>query len=327
MESTKNLLARFWPTGGIIIIGFIFIIYIALGLVYLQQNSKQKGLTQQITQLSAVLGRPLASSEELQQKYDDITINLTSMTDSEAIAMLVSIAEQSGIDISNESGKLRIPSATFRQETIGGNTYRLMCFRNVTVQGSYDNIMAFISDLDSGATKETMVLKKIAVNKVEFTFTGVEGDRRAEFRSVASAVLYMMMDNGLFENIPHPMSSADGVATNFMGDNPDTPGIVEGFPDITTTAAEKFYSGNATPRGGYVLYNHDKISMADTTQYQTVNYFSTLTTQYYYTCEADGTIRQWDGPNVSRAMEYVSSEKTTVETKIIVDIDIYTKPQ
>jgi len=326
MESTKSLIARFWPTGAVIIIGFIVIIYIAIGLVYLQQNSKQKELNTQIVQLSTVLARPLASGEELQAKYDEVNSLLTPMTDSAAIAMLVSIAEQSGIDISNESGKLRIPSATFSQEKVGGNTYQLMCFKNVTVQGSYDNVMAFIPNLDSGATKETMVLKRIAINKVEFTFTGVEGDRRAEFRDVTSAVLNMMNANGLVK-IPHPMSSAQGVAINLMGDDPDTPGIFEGFPDITTTIVEKGYTGNATPRGGYVLYKHDKISTDDPTQYQTVSYFSTLTTKYYYTCEADGTVRQWDSSNVARAKEYVGSEESIMETKITVDIDIYSKPK
>ena len=326
MENTKTLITRFWPTGVLLIMGFIVIIYIALGLVYFQQNSKQKELDRQILQLDTVLARPLGSAEEVQQKYDEVNRLLAPMSDSDAIAMLVSIAEQSGIDISDESGKLRIPSAAFSQEKIGGNTYQLMCFRNVYVQGSYDNVMAFISNLDSGATKETMVLKRVSTSKVEFTFTGVEGDRRAEFRNVASAVLDMMNDNGLLK-IPNPMSSADGTATNLMGDNPDTPGMVEGFPDIITTAAEKGYSSNATPRGGYVLYMHDKISMDDTTRYQTVNYFSTFTTKYYYTCEADGTVRQWDGPNVSRAKEYVGSEKSTMETKILVDIDIYSKPK
>jgi hypothetical protein len=170
-----------------------------------------------------------------------------------------------------------------------------------------------------------MVLKKVVTSEVEVSFTGEEGSRRVEFRDVQSAVIDMMYNNALFE-IPNPMSFADGVATNFMGDDPATGGMVEGFPDITTTAAERGYSGNVTPRDGYVLYRHDKIS-TDTTQYTTVSYLTTLTTQYYYTCETNGTVRQWDGPDVETAAEYLDSEESEVETKAALDIDIYIKPQ
>lgn len=324
MENTKSFIARFWPTGTLFIIGFILIIYIAFGLVYLQQSPKQAQLDTQINQLKIILSRPPASGEEVQAAYDKATSNLTAKTDEDVIAKLVSIAEQSGIDVSDQSGKLRIPSAAYSQEKVGGNTYQLMSFKNMQVQGSYDNVMAFISNLESGAILDTLVVKRVSLNEVEFTFTGVEGDRRAEFRNVASAVLNMMTNNGL-SKIPNPMSVAGGLATNFMGDNPDTTPLLEGFPDIITTIAEKAYSGNGTPRGGYVLYKHDKISTTNTSQYQTVSYFSTLTTKYYYTCEADGTVRQWDGSNLVRAKEYVGSEESIMETRILVDVDIYSK--
>jgi hypothetical protein len=328
MENTKSLIARFWPTGTLFIIGFILIIYIAFGLVYFQQSPKQGELNTQINQLNIILSRPPTSGEAVQAEYDKVTGNLTPRAAIATIATLVSIAEQGGIDVSDESGKLHIPPAAFSQEKVGGNTYQLMSFKGILVQGAYENVMAFISNLESGTTPgtQTMVVKRVAFNKVEFTFTGVEGDRRAEFRNVASAVADMMNDNGL-SKITNPISSAGGVATNLMGDKPDTAGIAEGFPDITTTIAEKGYSGNATPRGGYVLYKHDKVSTGNATQYQTVDYFSTLTTKYYYTCEADGTVRQWDGQSLTRAKEYVGSEKSTMETKILVDVDIYSKPK
>jgi hypothetical protein len=92
---------------------------------------------------------------------------LTPMTDSAAIAMLVSIAEKSGIDITPEPGKFRIPAATFNTVEVGGNTYKVMSFKNIWVQGNYDNIIAFISDLDSGATMETMVLTLVTISEVD----------------------------------------------------------------------------------------------------------------------------------------------------------------
>jgi hypothetical protein len=326
MESVKNLIARFWPTGTLFVMGFILIVYIAVGLVYLQQSPRQAQLRKQMAQLSIILARPPTSSEQIQKEYDKVTSNLTPITDTDAIAKLVSIAEQSGIDVSVESGKLHIPPAVYGQEQVGGNTYQVMSFKNIQVQGAYDNIMAFISSLESGAIKPTMILKTVSLTKVEFTFTGIEEDRRAELRNVASAVRAMMNDNSLSQ-IPHPISFAGGTAANLMGDDPDTVGIVEGFPDITTTTVEKGYTGNATPRGGYVLYMHDKVSSTNPAQYQTVSYLSMLTTKYYYTCEADGTVRQWDGSNLAKAKEYVGSEESAIETRILVDVDIYSKPK
>ena len=184
--------------------------------------------------------------------------------------------------------------------------------------------MAFISALDSGTALETMVLRKVVFNQQLVLVGGEEGDRRAEFRNVASAVKAMMTDNGLSQ-IPNPMNSAGGIATNLMGDDPNTVGTAEGFPDTTTTAVQKGYTGNLTPRGGYVLYKHDKISADDSAQYETVNYLTTLTTKYYYTCEANGAVRQWDGSNIITAAEYLGIEQSKIELRANVDVDIYTK--
>jgi hypothetical protein len=143
--------------------------------------------------------------------------------------------------------------------------------------------------------------------------------RRTEMYNISLAVIAMMTDN--ITEIPNPISYAGGTATNYMGDDPDTEETVEGFPDITTTAAERDYTGTGTPRDGYVLYGHDKISTDNTTHFETVSYIHLLTTEYYYTCEADGTVRQFDGPDVATAIEYVD-----IETVATLDVDLYTKP-
>jgi len=326
MEVIKNLLTRFLPTGALFLIGFLLIIYVAIGFLYWQQGAQQRDLEKQITKLSLVVSRPVPSGEKLQAEYDNVTSALAPMTDSAAIAKLVGIAEESGIDIDSDSGMLRVPSAKFKQTEAGGGTYQVLSFSNIYVQGDYDNVMAFISDLDSGKTLKTMVLNRVVTSEVEVIFTGEEGDRRAEFRNVASAVMDMMADNKLWE-IPNPMNFAGGVAANLTGDDPDTEETIEGFPDITTSAIDKGYSGNATPRIGYVLYNHDKILTDNATQFETVSYITVLTTKYYYTCEADGTVRQFDGYNVVTATEYLGSAASKIDTVAFVDVDIYTKPE
>ncbi|MFC2056283.1 hypothetical protein ACFLTO_01790 [Chloroflexota bacterium] len=326
MEIIKSLIARFWRTGFLFIIGLIVIIYVALGFLYGQQGVKQREIEEQIAKLSPIIAKPLDGNKELQAKYAEVRDNLTPITNSAAIEMFVDIAEKSGIDIREESGNFRVPSATFGNVKVGASTYRLMSFSGIHVQGNHDNVMAFISDLDSGKTLENMVLNSIITTEVEVIFTGEEGDRRAEFRNVISAVEDMMIDNAL-STIPNPMSFANGIAANLTGDDPNTEETVEGFPDIATTAVEKGYSGNVTPRNGYVLYKHDKISSGNTSQFGTVSYFNTPTTKYYYTCEANGTVRQWDSPNVVVAGEYLSIKLSKPETKINVGVAIYTKPK
>ena len=326
MEAIKNLLTRLWPMGTLFLIGFILIIYIAFGFLYLQQGVHQKDFQKQIVKLGAVVAKPLPSSEELQTECDNVTEELAPMTDQAAIAKILGIAEKSGIDIDEDSGKFRVPQVRFSQVGVGGSTYQVLSFGNIRVQGDYDSVMAFISDLDSGETLKTMVLKKVDSSEVEVMFTGEEADRRTEFRSVIAAVLDMMEDNALSE-IPNPMNFAGGVAANLTGDDPDTEEVIEGFPDILTTAILKGYSGNATPRGGYVLYDHDKISTDNTTLFETVSYITVLTTKYYYTCEADGTVRQFDGPDVLTATEYLGSAESKMETVTTVSVDIYTKPE
>ena len=325
MDVVKNLITMLRRTGVLLFVGLLLIIYIAFGFVYWQQGGQQEELEEQITKLSLVLARPLPSVEKLQAEYEEVNTALAPMIDSEAIAMLVSIAEKSGIDVGPSAGKFRVPSVSPKEVKVGGGTYRVVSFGNIRVQGDYDSVMAFISDLDSGKTLPTMVLTGVTVSEVEITYSGEEKARRDEFRNVAAAVKEMMADANLYW-IPNPMNFAGGVATNRMGDNPDTEDTVEGFPDITTTAVEKGYTGIGSPRSGYVLYGHDAISTDNSTQFETVSYINMLTTNYYYTCENDGRVRQFDGADVRIAKEYPGSEKSKIEIVATVNVVIYTKP-
>ena len=180
MEVLRNLLIRFRHSGVLLFIGFVLIIYIAFGFVYWQQGLKQKDLEEQVAKISLIVAKPLADKEDLQAEYDDvnsalamedveISIDEDITMDTKAIAIIVGIAEKSGIDVAPDSDKLIVPSAAVREEKVGGGTYQVFSFKNVSVQGSYDNVMAFISDLDLGETPETktMVLKRVTINQTE----------------------------------------------------------------------------------------------------------------------------------------------------------------
>ncbi|MEE8412968.1 MAG: hypothetical protein V3R96_00285 [Dehalococcoidales bacterium] len=325
MKSIKSLAIRYRQTIFLFIVGLILIIYISLGFLYLQQGPQQRDYENKITTLSAIVANPLPSNEKLEADYAAVIQALAPITPSEAIEMLVSLAEENGLNIDKNTGKFRVPTASISKISLGENTYELISFGGIQAQGDYDNIMAFVSALDSGTRLETMVLTRVTTREVEVTVTGEEGNRREEFRRVISAVQNMMIDNGL-ATIPNPVSFRRGTATYYMGDNVSTTTTIEGFPDITTSAADKGYNGNNPPNKGYVLYRHDKISSSDTTQYETINYFTTSTTKNFYTCEADGTVRQWDGPNVTTAIEYLDSQGAKTELAISLDVKIYTSP-
>ncbi len=327
MEIIKTLIALIRRTGSLFIVGFILIAYILFGFAYLQQMSQQNQFIEQIAKLSAIIARKLPSDKELQADYAEVKQKLAPMTDSDTIALLVDIARKSGIDVDPGTNKFSVPPVTSSTVNMPGGTYQLLSLKSIHAQGDYDNIMAFISDLDSGKTLETMVLKRVYTMQIATTATGEDAVRRAEFSSLVSAVSAMMSDNNLLLHpIPHPISFSDGVAVNLMGDDPDTTEMAEGFPDITTTPARRGYTGSAIPRDGYVLYKHDKIPTANTTHFETISYISTLTTKYYYTCDDQGRVRQFDKADVAIAKEYFGLEESKVETVATIDVEIYTKP-
>ena len=176
---------------------------------------------------------------------------------------------------------------------------------------------------------DSSTVKTAGAECVNFVFKTVY--RFSKFRThVGSDGRYhqpLSFSSHLLKSLCYPMDFANGVAANLTGDDPDTEEILEGFPDIFTTTIDKGYSGNATPRGGYVLYNHAKILTDNTTRFETVSYITVLTTKYYYTCEADGTVRQFDGADADTATEYLGSEEFKIEVVVTVDVDIYTKPE
>jgi hypothetical protein len=325
MDVIQRLFTRFRNLGVLLIIGFILIVYIALGFVYFQQGAQQKEIQEKINQLNLIVNRPLVGGEELRAEYDAIQLVLAPITNFAAVEMLVNIAEDSGIDVDEDTRKLRITPAISKEEIRGGTTYQVLSFKNVSVQGDYESVVAFIAALDSDETPKTIVLTKIDIRQVKFVYTGEEGQRRAEFRTVQTAVAAMMEDNNLSE-IPGPIDFASGVASNLMGDNPDTEGVVEGFPDISTTIADKGYMGADSPRGGYVLYMHDRIDPVDNTRFRRVNYSTSLSTTYYYTCESSGVVRQFDGTDVFSTTEFIGAEESKMETLATIDLDIYTRP-
>ncbi|MFC2047074.1 hypothetical protein ACFLTK_02205, partial [Chloroflexota bacterium] len=329
----ESVIARIRRMGGLFLVGIIVIICLALGMLYIQQGGKQTELEAQITQISTVVSRPLPSTEKLENEYKEVNSALAPVAVPTALDIIVGIAEKSGIDVSLSTGTFNIPPPDFPvQQKIGEGDYQVLSINNIKVQGSYDNVMDFLSDLDSGKTLPTMVLNKASISQIEIPYFGIEEVRRSEYHMVSAAVTTMMIDNSMWE-IPEPLDLINGIAVKYMGDNPETTDTVEGFPDITTTAANKGWTGTedpddttTTPRDGYVLYMHAIINPDDTTTFFNVSYIGIPTTKYYYACERNGKVTQFDGPDVVTSTRYWSTEKVKLELVVSINVSIYTTP-
>lgn len=283
------MIARFRQSGLLLLIGFILILYISLGLVYWQQNTQQVNLEKQIAQISPTLARPLPGIQPILDELEKVNTYLAEVNDERtAIARLVGIAEKSGISV--EAGKLSIPSPGFSTVTVAGNTFQLISFRGVRVQGSDGNVTAFLTDLDSGKTHENLVLRRVAISYTEIPFTDVAKVEAAatELKNIQAAILSMMTDLRL--------SSLN----------------------ITRVAGNATANMSIFPGGVYVLYSNNLTGTV-------VNYVAVPKTKYYYTVAANGTVRQFSGPDIATAIEFPSGKGPRTETIAVIDVDIYTR--
>ena len=177
------LLARFRHSVALFLIGFFLIIYIALGFLYFQQGAQQKEFEEQIANVSLVVAKKLPDIKNLQEEYDKVNKFLAPITGSDALTTLVGIAQKSGINVNPESGKLSIPPPTVSEKKVGDGSYQVLSFKNISVQGDYNRVMAFISALDSGEELNTMVLTRITTKQVEVI---AEGEEETKIETVAT---------------------------------------------------------------------------------------------------------------------------------------------
>ena len=179
----NNLLARFRHSAALILIGFFLIIYIALGFLYFQQGAQQKGFEEQIANVSQVVAKPLPDIKKLQAEYDEVYDSLAPITGSDALTILVGIAQKSGINVDPDSGKLSIPPPTVSEKKVGDGSYQALSFKSISVRGDYNRVMAFISALDSGEKLNTMVLTRITTSQVEVV---IEGEEETKTETIAT---------------------------------------------------------------------------------------------------------------------------------------------
>ena len=109
-------------------------------------------------------------------------------------------------------------------------------------------------------------------------------------------------DGKYYDGLISHLKSCDLLPPKYHSMQESLPSMQEAIPFLTI---EDFgtsgLDGPTDPDGGtyavgdtagYLLYGHDRTG--DATAGPAVNYVSIKTAKYFYTCEADGTIHQWD---------------------------------
>ncbi len=152
------------------------------------------------------------------------------------------------------------------------------------------------------------VLAAVVIPNVgRFLGRGEEEARRTEFHNVSAVVMAMMTDNALTK-IPNPIKYTGAVS--------EAASDMTKFPDSTTTPANRgadaafLTAASATGRNGYVLNYHQLIidvdgdgtyDSGDGDAVKDINYVNMSSTKAYYTCEKDGTVRQWKSADTTDA--------------------------
>ena len=133
------------------------------------------------------------------------------------------------------------------------------------------------------------VLAAVVIPNVgRFIGRGEDEAQDTEFANVQSAVVSMMVDNGL-ATLPNAVLVAN--MTNDMSAFPDT--SVAGTDKLTDPDGGTY---TATDKDGYLLYQHDIIGDSVNAT-SLVNYTATRYTTYDYWVDSTGTVSQSTNPH------------------------------
>ena len=137
----------------------------------------------------------------------------------------------------------------------------------------------------------------IIPNVGQFIGAGETEARQTEYQTVQTSVHQMMVDNEI-SSIPNAVIWTDSAtgAENDMGAFPD-PTSIGGSADKLNDPDGTAYTAVDDP--GFLLQDHDKTGGG--VAGPSVDYVAMGTSAYFYTCEIDGTVRQWLSTDSSTA--------------------------
>jgi hypothetical protein len=161
----NDIVASLRRIGALFLLGFLGVICLALGIVYLQQTMRQKELSEQIAKLNTTLNQPMPGIEKLKTDYEEVLALVPLADPVVVLEKIVDVARSSGIDVAPESKKFSVPAQNTVQDVkVGDITYQVISFQNIRAEGDYENVMNFVSNLESGKTLGTAVVRAVNIN-------------------------------------------------------------------------------------------------------------------------------------------------------------------
>jgi hypothetical protein len=165
-QSMKNKLKIFASIP--IVVGIFLLIYASLGIVYFNRHDKSHELTSQIALKQAVLRKPAPDIKQLNSQLSDAKAELATITTSlpypgqgiEICYILVDLGRTWNVEISNIEA---YPALT----PTDGASGPILPY-SLTIQGSQNDALSFISDLIQGRELlQGMEVQDITVQRVD----------------------------------------------------------------------------------------------------------------------------------------------------------------
>lgn len=150
-----------------LVIGILVIVTIGVGIFYMQQMSREKQLEEDVSRLALTLGKPLATADKLQQQYQEVMQALEPIARKDVLDIIISIAEDSGIDVNPEADKLHIPPQdSTGKEKVGETTYQVLPINGLVVQAEHSKVIDFIAKLESRNKLPTLVIRQMVIGHI-----------------------------------------------------------------------------------------------------------------------------------------------------------------
>ena len=137
------------------------------------EELKRQGIAKKNIQVVWVPGAfeiPVAAQKFAKKRSVAVVIALGCVIRGETyhFELVANSVAQGILKVSLDTGKLKIPPPSLPREVkTGQGSYQFFSFKDIRVQGDYENVIAFISNLDSGKTLKTAILARVSISQIE----------------------------------------------------------------------------------------------------------------------------------------------------------------
>lgn len=149
-----------------LLITILLVAYVYSGTDYLKQRRQHEALTSQITNATQSLKQMPESPQDLEQRLAAAQVKLTTEQSAFPSHMNSTHIVNTILEIADECEVKAIPLVTqpWSVENVGEHGYRVFLL-NVAIQGSFSQLVSFVSKLENGEFK-TLIVEDLSVTKV-----------------------------------------------------------------------------------------------------------------------------------------------------------------